>query len=235
MQFQVEVTRTPDFQRKKQAIQLALCTVLTHEEAAGAVKSWEQLVAASPSLFSGLNLFARKVCERYGKAGRHNELVLAMSRALMSGGADAELTGDAESSGVRPEQEGASTADIPGPEIRTPEFACFQSLLLVMLHKVGEFDPQLGRSAREFLLHVIDNLPWSPEQQDQLIKLINTGETRQTRPYRAGQLKALMHHFVLWMKDMLGDDTLRIVSGEAVAVVEHGHAGKNYPPGEFFS
>ncbi len=236
MQNQLAVIRTPDFQRKKQAVHYALCTVLTQEEAAGAVNSWEQHVAASTSLFSGLNLFARKVCEAYGKDNRHVELAQAMGRALMTGDV-IPASNDAEPV-LAPAQAGQvneSSTDLSGPEISTPEFASFQSLLLVLLHKVTERDAELGSSCREFLLSVVDNLPWSPVQQGQVINLINSGSTTQIRPYRAGQLKALMRHLAVWMKEMLGDETAGILFRQAIVAVEQSDAGTAYSPGEFFS
>jgi hypothetical protein len=236
MQNQLEVTRTPDFQRKKQAVHFALCTVLTQEEAAGAVNSWVQNVAASASLFSGLNLFARKVCETYGKDGRHAELVQAMSRALMGGDVE-PATPDADPvlAPVQTESGNESTADLSGPEIRTLEFASFQPLLLVMLHEMTQRNVQLGESCRAFLLSVVDNLPWSPAQQGQLINLINSGSTVQVRPYRAGQLKALMHHLTVWMKEMLGGATTKLIARHAIAAVEQTSAGMAYSPREFFA
>jgi len=236
MQNQLAIIRTPDFQRKKQAVHYALCSVLTQEEAAGAVKSWEQHVAASTSLFSGLTLFARKVCEAYGKDSRHVELAQAMGRALMSGDV-ISASNDAEPAlaPVRDEQENADSTDLSGSEISTPEFASFQSLLLALLHKVSERDAELGSSCREFLLNVVDNLPWSPAQQGQVISLLNSGSTMQIRPYRAGQLKALMRHFTVWMKDMLGDETAEIIFRHAIVATEKSDAGIAYSPGEFFS
>jgi hypothetical protein len=232
MQNQLAVTRTPDFQRKKQAIHFALCTVLTQEEAAGAINSWVQHISASTSLFSGLNLFARKVCKTYGKDSRHVELAQAMSLALMSRNVEPA------SNHARPvpvEAVNESGSDLSGPEIGTPEFASFQPLLLALLHEVTERDVELGRSCREFLLNVVDNLPWSPAQQGQVINLINTGSTVQIRPYRAGQLNALMHHFAVWMKDMLGDETAAILFQHAIDAVEQSDAAMAYSPRKFFS
>jgi hypothetical protein len=124
---------------------------------------------------------------------------------------------------------------VSGPEISTPEFASFKSLLLALLHKISERDAKLGSSCCEFLLTVVDNLPWSPAQQGQVINLLNSGTTRQIRPYRAGQLNALMRHLVVWMKDMLGDETAEILFRHAIMAVEKSDAGRAYSPGEFFS
>ena len=236
MQNQLAVTRTPDFQRKKQAIHFALCTVLTQEEAAGAVNSWVQHISASPSLYSGLNLFARKVCKTYGKDSRHVELAQAMSLALMTRDVGHALSGaDPVLAPVRDEKVNESGADLSGPEIRMPEFASFQPLLLALLHQITQHNAGLGGSCRKFLLDVVDNLPWSPEQQGQVISLIKTGSTTQIRPYRAGQLKALMHHLNLWMKDMLGDETAGLITRHGIDAVEQTDAGMAYSPRGFFA
>lgn len=236
MQNQLAVTRTPDFQRKKQAIHFALCTVLTQEEAAGAVNSWVQHISASPSLYSGLNLFARKVCKTYGKDSRHVELAQAMSLALMTRYVEHALNdADPVLALAQAEKVNESSADLSGSEIRMPEFASFQPLLLVLLHQITQHNAGLGGSCRKFLLDVVDNLPWSPEQQGQLVNLIKTGSTTQIRPYRAGQLKTLMHHLNLWMKDMLGDETAGLITRHAIAAVEQTEAGMAYSPRGFFA
>ena len=122
-----------------------------------------------------------------------------------------------------------------GSEITTPEFTSFRLLLQACLRKIDERDATLGRQCREFLLNVVDNLPWSPEQQKQVVNLINRGVSRQVRPYRSGQLKTFMHHLTLWMRDMLGEGVSREYSLHAIALVEKVEAGVDYSPREFFS
>lgn len=235
MQNQIAVSKTEEFQRKKQAVHLALSSVLTEEETVSAVRIWEQHLATSTSLFSGLQLFSRNVCMTYGKEGRHVELAQAMSRALMS-----DLV-ERASNDVMPvpasfEVEASdSVVLLLGPEIITSEFISFQLLLQAYLHKVDERDAALGAQCRNFLLNVVDNLPWSPEQQKQIINLVRKGSSRQVRPYRPEQLKTFMRHLTLWMRDMLGEVISKQFSLHAIAVVEKAEAGVAYSPREFFS
>lgn len=231
----MEVTLNPDFQRKKQAVHFALCTVLTQDQAAGAVNSWVQNVSTSNSLFNGLNLFARKVCETYGQEGRQGELAQALSRALMMNGVESfDLAGEPVSESSRSEALLDSASELSGPEISTPEFASFQLLLLAMLQDLARRNAGLGGACREFILSVVDGLPWSSAQQEQVIKLVNNGETTQTRPYRAGQLKALLLHMRVWMKDILGDDIAEEVVSRAIGKVESSSVGVAYSPRVFF-
>lgn len=229
------VSRTEEIQRKKQAIHLAMCTVLTEEEAQGAVHSWVQHVSTSASMFNGLHLFARKVCMTYGKDSRHVELAQAMSRALMGGSVEQASNDALPVPAAFEADSGEPPVLLLGAENRTPEFASFQLLLRAYLQQVDERDAALGGLCREFLLNVVDNLPWSPEQQKQVVNLINNGASRQIRPYRPEQLKTLMRHLTVWMQDMVGDEISKGFSLHAISVVEHNEAGVSYPPREFFA
>lgn len=235
MQTQMAINSIEEFQRKKRAVHLALCTVLTAEEAVGAVRSWEQHVAASASLFSGLQLFARNVCMSYGKGSRHVELAQAMSRALMSGYAEQALNDSKPVPAPFEVDSNDSVVLLLGIEIRTPEFTSFQFFLQNYLHNLDARDAALGRLCREFLLNVVDNLPWSPEQQKQVINLINKGRSRQVRPYRPDQLKTLIRHLMLWMNDKLGEEVSREISLHAISVVEENEAGVAYSPRKFLA
>lgn len=171
----------------------------------------------------------------YGKEGRHVELAQAMSRALMS-----DVVGQASNdAGSVPASFKVEANDsvvlLLGQELSTPEFTSFQLLLQAYLRKVDERDDALGLQCREFLLTVVDNLPWSPEQQKQIINLIRKGSSRQIRPYRPEQLKTFMRHLTLWMQDQLGEVTSRELSLHAIAVVEKAEAGVAYSPREFFA
>lgn len=200
-----------------------------------ALRSWEDHFATATSLFSGLQVFAKNVCITYGKEGRHVDLAQAISRALMSNNVE-QASNDAQPAPASFEVDAdASVVLLLGQEVSTPEFVSFQLLLRAYLRKVDERDAALGRQCREFLLNVLDNLPWSPEQQKQVVNLIKKGASRQVRPYRSGQLKAFIRHLTLWMQDMLGEVASREFSLHAMQVVEKDEAGVAYPPREFFA
>ena len=231
---------SPDLQRKKQAIHHALCTVLTEEEAERAANSWAESISTSTSVFNGLNVFARKVCENYGKDGRQRELLLAMNRALITRDtSQVERTVPAAAPEAVPVRavkiEAVSVESLLGREMNTPEFTSFQPLLLALLGELNRLDAKMGGLCREFLLGVVDNLPWSPAQQDQVVRLINTGATMQTRPYRAGQLKTLMHHLTVWIQEKLGNEIVEDVVRDAIKAVAITEAGMAYSPREFFA
>ncbi len=235
MQFQTEMNSNSEFQRKRQAIHHALRTVLSSEEAASAVISWEQFISPSASAFNGLNQFARQVCELYGKHGRHTELVQAMIKALVEGGASRHEEETATERRMPAEEIAATEAVHASPEIRTAEFSSFQVLLQALLQEIDRLGAGMGESCRQFLLNALENLPWSPEQQLQVASLVNTGVAVQTRPYRAGQLVSLMHHLSLWMQDMLGAETAARLMRNAMARAEKSAAATAYPPQGFMN
>ena len=226
----------PDLLSKKKAIHYALCTVLTEEEAESAINSWMQNVSSSASIFSGLNLFARNVCETYGKNGRHAELLQAMSRALMTGKVEPEVPvfKSTPPPAIVAKVNEPVADSLSGPEISTPEFKSFQPLLRNMLYFLTQHNDEVGKSCREFLLGVVANLPWSEAQQEQVVKLIKTGSTMQTRPYRAGQLKILLHHLSLWMAEELGNESADRITHYAVGETERNPVSVAYSPREFF-
>lgn len=234
MRFQTDMNNSAEFQHKKQAIHGALRTVLSPEEAALAVDTWAEYANPSTSAFNGINHFARTVCEIYGKNGRHTELVQAMIKALMDGGN--QHAEDAETvTHERPQTVFTSTEETMLPEIRTAEFSSFQVLLQSLLHEILEHDAGTAAACRQFLLNAVDNLPWSPEQQFQVVSLINTGSAMQTRPYRAGQLASLMRHLSVWMKDILGADVAARLVRHAVGKAERNAVCVAYPPVEFIA
>ena len=227
---------SPELQRKKNAIYHALCTILSDEEAEAAVSSWMQNFSGSASAFIGLNLFAREVCKTYGKHERQRELVQALSRAL--------LIKEVGQSGFVVSTPTTPLKIIPEPEestevwaetaVDTPEFASFQAMILIWLDALTHHNAQLVGQCEGFLLGVIDALPWSPAQQEQVIKLIKNRTTVQTRTYRTGQLKTFVHHLTVWMQDTLGvevgDGIVRLV----IAAASNTAAGMAYSPQEFF-
>lgn len=227
---------------QKRAIHHALCSVLSAAEADSALITWEKHSAVSGSAFSGLNLFTREVCETYGKTGRQRELTQAISRALVSKdgvlqqhesdvASASETAADAITEiSLEPVTEG----DVE-QAVNTAEFQSFQPLLLALLADIDQHQVEVGRSCRTFLVEVINNLPWSPAQQEQLIRLLYTGSTVQKRHYRPGQLKTLMHHLTVWMREKLSKDVSLLMVNRAISAISKTEAGRNYSPKKFFT
>ncbi len=237
MQNNMEVAMNPDLLSKKQAIHYALCTVLTEEEAESALNNWMQSISTSASLFSGLNLFARNVCETYGKCGRHVELVQAMSRALMTGNFKPEVSlfKPAPPLPMIADTDESGEEELFMQEISTPEFASFQLMLLNLLNLLTQHNAEVGSACREFLMGVVSNLPWSDAQQKQLVKLLKTGTTIQTRTYRSGQLKVLLNHLAVWMDEALGNSLAESITRHAIGETEKSQVAIAYSPHEFFA
>jgi hypothetical protein len=227
---------------QKRAIHHALCSVLSEAEADSALITWEKHFAKSGSAFSGLNQFAREVCETYGKTGRQRELMQAISRALVSrDGAlqhpESDAAPSTETSAVAITEislEPVTEGDLE-QAVNTIEFQSFQPLLLALLADLDQHQVEVGRACRAFLADIINNLPWSPAQQEQLIRLLYTGNTVQKRHYRPGQLKTLMHHLTVWMREKLSKDVSLLMVNRAISEISKTEAGRNYSPKKFFT
>lgn len=229
-------------QRNRSAIYQALCTVLPEEDAETAVDIWEQNFSVSGSPFNGLNLFVRNICQTYDKPDQRKELLQAISRALL----DREQVSTQSKAQVPAKSSDqpsvvpklvimeASPEPIAEPEMNTVEFASFQSLLSAWLIEINQHDEKMGLASREFLQKVVEDLPWSLAQQEQIIKFIHTGNTVQTRPYRNGQLKTLTKHFNAWVQETLGDQVAARITEQALNKVAQSSATMSYSPHDFF-
>lgn len=232
---------------QRRAIHQALCSVLSEAEADSELITWEKHFVGSGSAFSGLNVFAREVCEKYGKTGRQRELMQAISRALVSkDGASKDGTLQHPESDAAPSSEisvdaiteiGLESVTEGDMEqaVNTAEFQSFQPLLLELLADLDQHQVEVGRACRAFLSEVINNLPWSPAQQEQLVRLLYTGSTVQKRHYRPGQLKTLMHHLTVWMREKLSKDVSLLMINRAISDISKTEAGRNYSPKKFFT
>jgi thioesterase domain-containing protein len=121
------------------------------------------------------------------------------------------------------------------PVTKTAEFECFKTLLLALLGAVEEHRAEMGSATRHFLREVIENLPWSPAQQQQIFDLLEKGESQQIRPYRPGQLKTLMSHLTVWLQERLDKDIAILAIRQAIKETGKTLAGTEYPPKAFFS
>ncbi|HEU4709323.1 MAG TPA: hypothetical protein VFS17_08425 [Methylophilaceae bacterium] len=243
---------------QKRAIHHALCGILPESDAMNALQVWASRFSASGSVFGGLNQFARVVCDTYGYPGRQHELVRAMNRALVGNPNELrplpslkpESAGDSEASeAVKTEPRmreivmldiGVGTIDPVGGQAsetqnRTPEFDSFQALLPCLLSAIEQHKPELVPASRAFLREVVDNLPWSPAQQQQVLDLVEKGEAVQVRPYRAGQLKTLMSHLAVWLQEKLDKETALLIMRQGIKESGKTAAGMAYSPREFFS
>jgi len=235
---------TPEALRQRRAIHLGLTSILTHTEANAALESWSTYFSESGSVFSGLNAFARDICDSFGKTGQHRELVKALNRALLSkdnGASTGNVPAKVEKLS-RIVQEADDKAALHTTEaepaiveqtISTPDFQTFQILLLNLLRLVEENRDDLRFSAHRFLEEVIEHMPWSEAQQQQLISILVNGSSIQTRTYRADQLKAFLKHFRSWLSDELGAAVAGNLLKQAIVETESTAIGKKYSANNF--
>ena len=240
MEDQLELTNALIMQ--KRAIHHALCGVLAEGDAADALHAWVKKFSARGSVFGGLNQFAREVCDAYGHPGRHHELVRAMNRALV--GSVSELRPLPEQQPEKVQVKAKVLREViikpveeslPAGTMRTSEFECFKTLLPALMTAIEQHKPELVIASRNFLKEVVDNLPWSPAQQQQVVDLLDKGDAEQMRPYRAGQLKTLMSHMTVWLQEKLDKETAILIVRQAIKESSKTLAGTTYSPKEFFS
>lgn len=227
-----------EFLRQRRAVHHGLCSVLSEDEAINVLNQWVSHIGQSGSVFNGLNVFVRNVCTQLGKTELQRELLQSINRALMA--KEDELRAAPELNGSKPavvkaqaRQADAVAAASDKPN-DTPEFASFQALLLALLEQVDQLSDSMGLDLRVFVQQVVENLPWSEAQQQQMLRLVDSGHTIQTRAYRPGQLKALMGHIRVWLVDNLGETASGRTLELALAKVERMPSNKAYPGKQFF-
>jgi hypothetical protein len=225
---------------QKRAIHHALCGILEESDAANALHAWVKRFSTTGSVFGGLNQFAREVCDTYGHPGRHQELVRAMNRALVGNVNELRPLPDQQPEPAKPQvKEEVVVKPVAeateSSSLRTPEFECFKSLLPALLAAIEQHSPQLTDASRQFLAEVVDNLPWSEAQQQQVLDLLSKGDAEQIRPYRPGQLKTLMSHLTVWLQEKSDRDTAIMIVRQAIKETSKTLAGAAYSPKEFFS
>lgn len=231
-----QVALADELMWQKRAIYHALSGVLAENDAINAMNAWVKKFSTSGSVFGGLNQFAREVCDAYGHTGRHHELVRAMNRALVSDLNELRPLPDEDQPVAKTAPEPVKVEQAAAePSLKTPEFECFKTLLLALLAAVEEHRADMGPATRHFLKEVIENLPWSPTQQQQVLDLLDKGQTQQMRPYRPGQLKTLMSHLVIWLQEKLDKDIAVLAVRQAIKEAGKTLAGTEYSPKEFFS
>ncbi len=228
---------SPEMQRQRQAIYFGLTSVFSEEEASAALKSWALYSSESGSVFSGLNAFARDVCESFGKPDRQRELVKALNRALISKEPLPKIKEPETVATPEPEAEAAEEAADPfmvtGQIILTPEFQSFQVLINKTFEQIEKNRKEAASSGRSFLREVVEGMPWSETQQQQITSLLDTGTAVQRRAYKADQLKTFYKHFRTWLADEFGGPAADELINRAIADAEDTPAGSQYAPQSF--
>jgi hypothetical protein len=237
---------SPEFIRQRRAVYHGLCTVLTEPEAAAALVVWTEHFSDPDSAFSGLNSFVRDVSSSFNKAESQRELLHAISRALVTKQEELRPAPSLDGQQVAPAmvQELVSPPVMTAPVMpatgnsenvnATPEFQSFCVLLLALLEQADQQHASFSQQFRIYIKEVVNDLPWSEAQQEQLIKFIDAGETQQTRIYRDGQLKTLFGHLKVWMEEKLERKTSASMIERAMTDAGKTEAGRQYSPKAFF-
>lgn len=229
---------SPEFLRQRRAVHHGLCSVLSEDEAITVLDQWVSHIGTSGSVFNGLNVFVRNVCTQLGKTDLQREMLQSINRALMA--REDELRAAPDLNGSRPtvahakpDQAVAVAPTMAESNPETAEFNSFQQLLTALFEQVDNLSDSMGLDLRVFIQQVVENLPWSEAQQEQMLKFLETGSTFQTRAYRPGQLKTLIGHIRIWLTDNLGETA----SGRALEMtmmkVEQAPANMAYPCKQF--
>ena len=229
---------SPEAQRQRQAIYVGLTSVLNPDQANAALESWSIYFNETGSVFNGLNTFARDVCESFDIGSQQRDLVKALNRALLSKDSSAPRTAPAPRKSPAMEDTGQvevaePDSSSPGSAIMTPEFQTFQYLVTDLLQLVENNRSGLRRQAVDFLKEVVESMPWSEAQQQQMTTLLTTGNAAQTRAYRGDQLKSLLKHFRSWMTDEIGANVAGNLLKQALQDTEKTSFGIRYSPTNF--
>ena len=221
---------------QRKAIYAGLTSILTEVEANEALEKWASYFSETGSVFNGLNNFARDICIRFDKNDQQRELVRALNRALII--RDSIIKDKpVNSKAARPTSaELAETEEISSyvdQRISTPDFQTFQCLLSNIINMIEKLNSPASVALKPFLSELIESMPWSEAQQQQMMILVDTGSTNQVRSYRPDQLKTFLSHMRTWMTDELGSaDAIRILK-QAVKNTEKMPAATDYSPKNF--
>ncbi|MDI1362341.1 hypothetical protein [Methylotenera sp.] len=228
---------------KQNSIYLGLQSVLTEAEANEVIEKWSSYFNGTGSIFNGLNSFAKEVCQSYGIADQQRDLLRALHRALLHGDNDANAKGFKDNAHNKTPIESAIEFTIePSNEldqsdyttiftqqaINSPEFLTFQSLLLKILDSLERFESGISEKLTPFLIELIQSMPWSESQQNQLLSLVNTGKTIQVRTYKPDQLKSFLKHLRSWVETEIGNAQATQLMNEAIEAVKNQPENLNY-------
>lgn len=228
------------FQNSKQnALYLGLQSVLTEAEANEVIEKWSTYFNENESIFNGLNSFAKEVCQSYGIVDQQKDLLRALHRALLHGDNDVNTKSLKDNIRNRFSIESATessieldnsdyTALFSQQAISTPEFLTFQSLFLKILVLLEKSENGIRQKLNPFLAELIQSMPWSEGQQNQLLSLISTGITVQLRSYKPDQLKSFLKHLRAWAEAEIGSTETAQVINEAIESVKSQPENLNY-------
>lgn len=214
-------------QIQRQAFYNGLTSILTEEQANDALNKWSAYITETGSAYNGLNNFAKEVCKNYAKDDQQRDLVRALNRALFNKNKvtveniqETNKPPMAAEPGVETEPSLLQSSLLIDQPASTPDFQTFEYLLTRVLRLVKEQSSDTHLALRPFLNELIESMPWSETQQQQILILIDSGVTTLMRTYRPDQLKTFMKHLHSWLVDEMGKKEAEILWAAAIAETE---------------
>lgn len=222
-------------QIQRKAFYTGLTSILTEEQANEALEQWSAFINETGSAYNGLNNFARDVCKNYNKDDQHRDLVRALNRALFY--KEKVLTATEVK---KPTSKPALPIAEPNTElvlmeqpVSTPDFQTFEYLFTKILKLVKAYNPETSAALLPFLNELIQSMPWSETQQQQILILIDAGTTTQMRAYRPDQLKTFLKHIRSWLIDEIGKQEAETLLIQAIKETEQQTVSTKYSPLNF--
>lgn len=218
-------------QIQRKAFYNGLTSILTEEQANDALNKWSAYISETGSAYNGLNNFAKEVCKNYAKDDQHRDLVRALNRALFNKNRAMIDTKEEVKKNVEAETVVESSLLIDQPTC-TPDFQAFEYLLTKIIYLVSEGGSNASMTLKPFLNELVESMPWSETQQQQILILIDSGITTQMRAYRPDQLKTFMKHLRLWLVSEMGRKETEALWAEAIKATE-AQENIKYPAANF--
>lgn len=222
-------------QIQRQAFFNGLTSILTEEQANDALNKWSAYITETGSAYNGLNNFAKEVCKNYAKDDQHRDLVRALNRALFNKNRMAVDTKEDLKKPVVTAVEaetGIEPSLLIDQPVSTPDFQAFEYMLMKIMHLVSASTSNASMTLKPFLNELVESMPWSETQQQQILILIDSGVTTQMRAYRPDQLKTFMKHLHLWLAGEMGRNEAEAIWIEAIKATE-AQENIKYPASNF--
>lgn len=222
-------------QIQRKAFYIGLTSILTETQANEALEKWSDFINETGSAFNGLNSFARDVCKSYDKDNQQRDLVRALNRALFSKDKMSVVQEEVKKSVtiVAEPSVQAEQSILMDQPISTPDFQTFEYLFAKILKLVKAHSPETSQALHPFLSELIQSMPWSEIQQQQIIILIDSGTTTQMRAYRPDQLKTFLKHLRSWLVDEIGKKEAEALLIQALKETEQQTVSAKYSPLNF--
>lgn len=160
------------------------------------------------------------------KSGSVSQLAVRSVGAEFST-ADTETAKPATTAIIKPVASSRATTNTHAttvPIANSAEYLTFQSLLLEILALLAkhekDHDKNIDAQLQQFLVELVDSMPWSDSQQQQLLALIKTGNTSLVRSYLPDQLKAFLKHLRSWIEGEIGTAAAGKLINQAITSIQ---------------